>query len=312
MLMNSKLKKFIFSILALLIIYNFWKAFNPGVEEKVIVEEEVEVISEPLEEGEKEVRPSEVKPDLDQPEESESVSKAYREYLENFLPVARERDVKCSEEADKFFKDPAFIDVNDPFYKDPLNVISGLHDVYVKTLVRPEVVRAYSSLSLIMINGLYKGTKLTPAEYRNQMGLLEYYCRPEMSLRFIETVMEANKRYKFSPKMKKDIYDMSLGMLDSVIGEMYTTNNLIYGLGFFKLLIDNKMLPKEVSDEIVPLFDKVLEHHKGFTNTWQRDKEAGEKEGLWVLLKEDHERRMEFGREFKELINRMKSRYYSR
>ncbi len=257
------------------------------------------------------------KPDLDEPKdkspvESASVTKAYEEYLKEFLPKARERDIKCSEEADKFFKDPAFIDIEDPFYKDPLNVISGLHDVYVKTLVRTEVVTAYNSLSLIMINGLHKGTKLTPAEYRNQMGLLEYYCRPEMSLRFIETVMEANKRYKFSPKMKKDIYDMSLGMLDSVIGEMYTTNNLIYGLGFFKLLIDNNMLPKEVSDEIVPLFDKVLEHHKGFTNTWQRDKEAGEIEGLWVLLKEDHERRMEFGREFKELINRMKSRYYSR
>jgi len=310
--MNSKFKKFIFSILALLIIYNFWKAFNPTTEPTDSSEEEVEQEISTIDKAKKPQKSEPQKPKAEPPKESETVSKAYDEYLKKFLPSARERDIKCSEEADKFFKDPAFIDVEDPFYKDPLNVISGLHDVYVKTLVRTEVVTAYNSLSLIMINGLFKGTKLTPAEYRNQMGLLEYYCRPEMSLRFIETVMEANKRYKFSPKMKKDIYDMSLGMLDSVIGEMYTTNNLIYGLGFFKLLIDNKMLPKEVSDEIVPLFDKVLEHHKGFTNTWQRDKEAGEIEGLWILLKEDHERRMEFGREFKELINRMKSRYYSR
>lgn len=309
--MNSKLKKFIFSILAVLIIYNFWQAMAPNEPE---VEEPDEVELEVREATpEKEVKPIvEPKVIVDQTTGNEKIEKAYDEYLKVHLPRAQQRDIKCSQEADKIFKDPAFIDVEDPFYKNPMNVIEGLHNVYTNTLVRSEVVTAYTSLSSILINDLYKGTKLTPGEYRNQMGLLEYYCRPEMSLRFVETVMEANKRYKFSPRMKKDIYDMSLSMLESVIGDMFTTNNLIYGLGFFKLLIDNAMLPKEVGDEIVPLFDKVLEHHKGFTNTWQRDKDAGEIKGLWPLLKEDHERRVELGREFKELIGQLKVRYYSR
>lgn len=307
--MSSKIKKFIFSIIFLLIVYNFWKAFNPSVdtepqdevEEVVVMTEEVAI--------EKPVAPEAIK--VKPIAENILSNKAYDEYLNNFLPKAQKRDIKCSKAADEIFKDPAFIDVEDPFYKKPLNVLERLHDVYTQTLVRSEVVDAYTSLASILQNSSYDGTKLTPGEYRNQMGLLEYYCRPEMSLRFVETVMEANKRYKFSPRMKKDIFEMSISMLDSVISEMYTTNNLIYGLGFFKLLIDNSMLPKEVSDEIVPLFDKVLEHHKGFSNTWQREKESGEKSALWNLLKEDHLRRGEFGLEFKEMIGQMKSRYHS-
>lgn len=311
--MNSKIKKFIFSVLALLIVYNFWKAMNPS-EPEIQVDEVTEEREERTPEGPKEPvnKVKEQAPSIQKDTGEDKLENAYSRYKNDLLPLAQQRDIACSKAADEQFKDPAFIDVEDPFYKDPLNVISALHDVYSKTLVRTEVVDAYILLSSLLENGLYEGTPLNPGEYRNQMGLLEYYCRPEMSLRFIETVMEANKRYKFSPKMRKDIYDMSLSMLDSVIGTMYTTNNLIYGLGFFKLLIDNEMLPKEVSDEIVPLFDKVLEHHKGFTNTWQRDKEAGEDGVLWLLLKEDHQRRIELGGEFKELISRLRNQYYAR
>ena len=73
----------------------------------------------------------------------------------------------------------------------------------------------------------------------------------------------------------------------------------------------NQMLPKEVGDDIVPLFDKVLEHHKGFSNTWQRDKESGDPKILWALLKEDHQRRVELGSDFKEMIGRLQTQYYA-
>lgn len=281
---------------------------NPSIEDEPIIE---------AKQVEKTPKLIAVKPDLEATTEEVTpvvkvaVDKTYENYIKKELPLAQDRDIKCSRAADEIFKDPAFIDVEDPFYKNPINVLERLHGVYSQTLLRTEVVTAYTSLSVILQNNLYEGTKLTPQEYRNQVGLLEYYCRPEMSLRFVETVMEANKRYKFSPRMKKDIFDMSISMLESVISEMFTTNNLIYGLGFFKLLIDNNMIPKEVSEEIVPLFDKVLEHHKGFTNTWRREKESSDKNGLWTLLKEDHVRREELGLEFKEFIGQMRSRYYS-
>ena len=309
--MNSKVKKIIFTTLAFLIVFNFWKAMNPDSSEEINEEVNEEVVKTVKEKAPtQEAKVTEVKAIT--PAEPSSLIDAYKEYKSKYLPLAQERDIKCSQAADELFKNPSFIDIEDPFYKDPMNVISLLHDVYVKTLVRTEVVSAYVSLSSIVKNDLYKEASVTPSEYRNQAGLLEYYCRPEMSLRYIETVMEANVRYNFSPRMKKDIFDMSIGMLESVIGEMYTTNNLIYGLGFFKLLIDHKMLQKEAGDEIVPLFDKVLEHHKGFTNTWQRDKEAGAKKELWPLLKEDLDRRNEFGSEFKEVLQQMKNRYHSR
>lgn len=313
--MNSKLKKLIFSTLSLLIAFNLWRAFFPEVSKKEeVIEEKAPrvILEEPLKKKdiiEKEVEPiSEAK----NPTDLNKVDGAYENFLNELLPLAQKRDIKCSENAEALFKDPSFIDVEDPIYKVPIKLIERLHDVYTKTLVRTEVVDAHAALNSLVKNKLYIGTKLKPASFREHLETIEYYCRPETSLRFIETVMEANKRYKFSQRMKKDIFDMSLSMLESVIGDMYTTNNLIYGLGFFKLLVDNDLLPKEVIEDISPLFDKVLEHHKGFTNTWRRDLESGAGNELWALVIEDLNRRQEFGLELKDLIQQLKTRYYIR
>jgi hypothetical protein len=315
--MNSKIKKLVFSTFAVLIAFNLYKALNPdevkrasSVEEKkeariFFADDELAKIDQSTN--------SKTNPKVESKENEEiEPNGSYDHFLKVVLPLAQSRDVVCSQNAEALFKDPSFIDVEDPIYKDPLKLIERLHDVYTKTLVRAEVVDAYSNLTSLVKNKLYIGSGLKPANFRELIETIEFYCRPETSLRFIETVMEANKRYKFSPRMKKDIFDMSLSMLDSVIGDMYTTNNLIYGLGFFKLLIDNGILPKEVTDDITPIFDKVLEHHKGFTNTWRRDREAGLGIELWSLLIDDLSRREEFGREFKDLIQQLKTRHYIR
>ncbi len=315
--MNSKIKKLVFSTFAVLIAFNLYKAFFPDeikrVEESAPKAKSRPFIDEEDVQIETEVESSKTK-QIAIKEDGKKIEfdGGYDRFLKEILPPAQKRDVVCSENAELLFKDPSFIDVEDPIYKEPLKLIERLHDVYTKTLVRSEVVDAYGYLTSLVRNNLYKGTSLKPASYREHIETIEFYCRPETSLRFIETVMEANKRYKFSPRMKKDIFDMSVSMLDSVIGDMYTTNNLIYGLGFFKLLVDNQLLPKEVIEDISPLFDKVLEHHKGFTNIWRRDLEAGSKTELWNLLIDDLARRKEFGVEFKDLIQQLKTRYYIR
>lgn len=315
--MNSNIKKLVFSTFAVFIAFNLYKAMNPseiGPASKIEEKKEARIFfpdDELVEEDQ--LKEAKLEP-KEEPNKNDEITAAgsYQIFLKEVLPLAQKRDVVCSENAEALFKDPSFIDVEDPIYKDPLKLIERLHDVYTRTLVRSEVVDAYSNLTSLVKNKLYEGSSLKPALFREHIETIEFYCRPETSLRFIETVMEANKRYKFSPRMKKDIFDMSLGMLDSVIGDMYTTNNLIYGLGFFKLLIDNEMLPKEVTDDITPLFDKVLEHHKGFTNTWRRDREAGLGTELWSLLIDDLKRRQEFGSEFKDLIQQLRTRYYIR
>jgi hypothetical protein len=315
--MNSKIKKLVFSTFAVLIAFNLYKAINPQETSSEVkeVEKKEALVFFPDQPSAREITPVKTQIKASQIKEVPAAltsSGSYEYFLKELLPSAKKRDVKCSENAEALFKDPSFIDVEDPIYKDPLKLIERLHDVYTKTLVRSEVIDAYSYLTSLVKNQLYLGSELKPANYREHIETIEYYCRPETSLRFIETVMEANKRYKFSPRMKKDIFDMSLSMLDSVIGDMYTTNNLIYGLGFFKLLIDNELLPKEVIDDISPLFDKVLEHHKGFTNTWKRDLEAGVGAPLWTLLLEDLTRRQDFGNDFKDLIQQLRTRYYIR
>ncbi|MFT6071180.1 MAG: hypothetical protein ACJAT2_001452 [Bacteriovoracaceae bacterium] len=314
--MNSKIKKLVFSTFAVLIAFNLYKAFFPSeIGQVEVVQEEKGDRPFVEEEVHFEVEPddSETEQVLEAVEgEKIELDGSYERFLKELLPPAQKRDVVCSENAEVLFKDPSFIDVEDPIYKDPLKLIERLHDVYTKTLVRTEVVDAYGYLTSLVKNKLYKGSSLKPANFREHIETIEFYCRPETSLRFIETVMEANKRYKFSPRMKKDIFDMSISMLDSVVGDMYTTNNLIYGLGFFKLLVDNELLPKEVIDDISPLFDKVLEHHKGFSNTWRRDLEAGAQPELWNLLIDDLTRRQEFGVEFKDLIQQLRTRYYIR
>lgn len=304
--MSSKLKIIIVTVFAFFIGYNFWKAWNP--------EEHVQGPT-PVVTADFLIKENKVSKKLiEEPFETSKVFKknnAYKKYLKELLPAAQKRDIKCGQVADGLFEDPSFIDVEDPFYKDPLRIIKKLHNVYVNTLVRVEVVDAYKALSLILESSDSERGKLTPSIYRNQIGLLEYYCRPEMSLRFIETVMEVNKRYKFSPQMRKDIFEMSLGMLDSVISDMFTTNNLIYGLGFLKLMIENSILSNDTSEEITPLFDKILEHHKAFTDAWQREKESRDSKTLWPLLKEDYIRRTELGIEFRELLQRLRTRYQS-
>lgn len=315
--MNSKIKKLVFSTFAVLIAFNLWKAFFPDIVKKegaAAVPKPARIFfpDEEIEEIEPQGTPKKIVKLKEEEREVLTGTGSYERFLSELLPLAQKRDVTCSENAEALFKDPSFIDVEDPIYKDPLKLIERLHDVYTNTLVRSEVVDAYSYLTSLVKNKLYEGTSLKPATFREHVENIEFFCRPETSLRFIETVMEANKRYKFSPRMKKDIFEMSLSMLDSVIGDMFTTNNLIYGLGFFKLLIDNELLPKEVTDDISPLFDKVLEHHKGFSNTWRRDTEAGVGNELWSLLLEDLARRQEYGNEFKDLLQQLKARYYIR
>lgn len=273
---------------------------------------------EPVDEVETEEKVVEVKelpkvkvkePEVD-PEEGlpDKLLGAYGKYLREDLPLAQSRDRKCNQNAEGIFVDPNYIDFNDKFYKKPTMVLDRLHDVYSKTLVRPEVIDAYNSLGYFVENDLFKLESVKTKKFRNQMQLLEYYCRPESSLRFIETVMEASKHYKYPENVKKEIFQLSMYMLETVIGNMFTTGNLIYSLGFFRLMVGNKILPPDVLDDVTPMFEEVMTHHRSVIEDLKvRD---GDEERTWEILKEDQKIRSEFGSEVKNLVEKMKKEYY--
>ena len=234
------------------------------------------------------------------PEKKTVLEELKREWSEIKLDIDR-RKVKCEKAADKLFSNKNLIDVNDDFYKNPNQVLEKLHDTFSKTLRRQASVEGYAVLNEMITKDL----SFDPKEVFDSLKSLDI-CRPSKSMNYLETVFEAVRKNKYSPKIKQEIFYITQSMLESTVREQYDAPNLMAMIGFIKMMAENEVLPRDVLPEVQLYYQKLIEQEKSFRTEFQENASIEQNR---MALREDFLRKKDIGLELKEYLRELKSKY---
>jgi hypothetical protein len=212
----------------------------------------------------------------------------------------KKREEECEAAAKELFTDNAHIDPDDPFYQNPEKVIERLHDTFSKTMQRQESIEGYRMIRETVDSGSGDPIKA----YRR---LRDYdICRPSHSLTFIETTFEAYAKHRWSDAIRQELIYVTSVMLQGVMGDQFTTDNLIYALGLMRLMVSYKIIPQDSNEEISRLYARVIEQERTFRVSFSEDGATDENR---TLLREDFEFKAELGRDALALLRDLRVRH---
>ena len=302
-------KKILFGIVLLAGLLLWWaiRADSEFIEEEVELVDESPLIETEIREEKKKKTPKLVEViKFDKAEavvlsSEEIAKKAYHE-LALLEAKIRKKGEQCRMELKKILPEDDFIDPEDAIYKDHELVLETTKNVFLRTMYRPETDSAY----LLFRDMLQNEVPFDVDQMIDRLDDQFDVCRNSRSLNFIESAIEAASHHKWNERNKQKFFELSLQSLDSTIGIHYSTPNLVYALGIFRMMVENEMLPGSALEDINYLHIKVIDQERLFRQSYKRDGDELQKR---QMLRDNFGHQDDLGIELRELIKSLRSHY---